>query len=345
MDYYLIKGHFHVVGYSPDGDSLMFEAAEPKEWEKIKTQFHKLFDEKLEESGGSVQLRLQGIDALETHYGPAKLAPPRELWGKSYEKAEQPSPGNYRQPADYGEQATLKLLSYLGVEDVEWGSAFGRKWIKKIKLLYDQEETYFTEKGKDKLEGFIVVNDMDRTGRPICWVFGGKTERRDGDHMTDEDLLEFVKQSVNYRLVANGLVYPYFFMTLSAKLRQPLIYAVLNAQRQKMKLWSADVSHGGIKLAKLTDLTDQYLIFPYIFRRIIKHQFKRQMEQYWDALSQKKAFQTDPNELFLDSFFEDTNPYLFLVKERDFIRLDRVVDIKDNILSLSTHPGNIVFLS
>lgn len=27
MVYYLTKGHFHVAGYSPDGDSLMFEAS------------------------------------------------------------------------------------------------------------------------------------------------------------------------------------------------------------------------------------------------------------------------------------------------------------------------------
>jgi len=134
-------------------------------------------------------------------------------------------------------------------------------------------------------------------------------------------------------------------MTLSAKLRQPLIDGVLNAQRQKMKLWSKDVTQSGIKLASLTDLTDQYLIFPYIFRRILKHQFKRQLEQYWDALSQKKAFQVNPNELFLDSFFDDTNPYLFLVEERGFVRLNQVIGIEGDILSLTTHPGNIVFLS
>ena len=130
MDYYLIKGSFHIVGYSPDGDSLVFEAANKRIWNKIVTQHREIFDQKLEDGKGSVQLRLQGIDALETHYGPSPIPTPKEYRGKSYSKAKKPKAGNYKQPAEYGDGSTAKLLEYLGVESVKWGSAFGKHWIK-----------------------------------------------------------------------------------------------------------------------------------------------------------------------------------------------------------------------
>ncbi len=39
------------------------------------------------------------------------------------------------------------------------------------------------------------------------------------------------------------------------------------------------------------------------------------------------------------------NPYIFVVSERDFVRLDEVVTIKGNTLKLKRYPFDIVFLS
>ncbi|MEO0899483.1 MAG: hypothetical protein AAFY71_23945 [Bacteroidota bacterium] len=345
MDYYLIKGHFHLVGYSPDGDSLMFEASNPKQWDKIVTKHRATFEEKLEEKEGSCQLRLQGVDALETHYGPAMVPPPKEARGKEYAKAQKPKMNMFRQPVEYGEAATAKLMKYLGVSDVEWGTAFGKHWIKSLTYTNEEGPVSFDKKGEDRIEGYIVVNDMDRKGRPISWIFPGKTKERDGSKLTTDELLSMIKKSSNYRLVATGLVYPYFFMTLSAALRQPLIYAVLNAQRQKMNLWSQDKTEDGIRVDSVKGITEEHLVFPYLFRRMLKHQYRRQMEGYYEAVMKKKTYQADMDSLYLDSFFDDTNPYLFLIEERDFVRLDSVVQIRGNKMKLSTHPGNIVFFS
>ena len=76
MNYTLIKGSFHVVGQSPDGDSLKFRAANASLWDKIQTENRDLFIKNFKEAAGVVQLRLEGIDALEmastpepqTHY-------------------------------------------------------------------------------------------------------------------------------------------------------------------------------------------------------------------------------------------------------------------------------------
>ena len=35
MSFTLIKGTFHVVGYSPDGDSIRFKADNEKQWDKV----------------------------------------------------------------------------------------------------------------------------------------------------------------------------------------------------------------------------------------------------------------------------------------------------------------------
>lgn len=344
MDYFLIKGHFHVVGYSPDGDSLVFEANNPKHWERILSTHQDTFQEKLAAGEGSVQLRLQGIDALETHYRPSPLPTPSGMRGKKYSKATKPKPGNYQQPAEFGLEATHKLLSLLGVRSVAWRSRFGAKYINAVDVLEGKKTILYKEKGKDRIEGYVVVNDFDRKGRPISWVFGGKSSTRDGSKLDQSDLLEIVKQSANYRLVATGLVYPYFFMTLSAKLRAPLMYGMQNARRQKRKLWSFDQSEAGLELEGFSQLCEEVLLFPYLFRRMVKHQFRCQHADYWVAVDKQKAFEANAEDLYLDRFFEHSNPYIFLIKERDFRRLDDVVAIEERKLRLLTHPGNLVFL-
>src|SRR6476619_6538026 len=97
MDYTLIKGSFHVVGYSPDGDSLMFKADNQALWEKIINEDNQQrFREKLASPKdlGAVQLRLQGLDAPETHFKPSEGATPAQAGGKPV--------GDFRQPGDLG---------------------------------------------------------------------------------------------------------------------------------------------------------------------------------------------------------------------------------------------------
>lgn len=69
MPYLVVAGQFHLfykskrhVGSRPDGDSMWFRPTNPKQLksiEKRKVDYNK---------GGFVQLRFEGIDALELHY-------------------------------------------------------------------------------------------------------------------------------------------------------------------------------------------------------------------------------------------------------------------------------------
>jgi endonuclease YncB( thermonuclease family) len=72
MSFYVIKGTFHVEGYSPDGDSVRFKADNKEHWTKLSGRPAEL------NAKDHAQLRFEAIDTLETHYKgmhqPLKLA-------------------------------------------------------------------------------------------------------------------------------------------------------------------------------------------------------------------------------------------------------------------------------
>lgn len=93
MSFRVIKGTFHVVGYSPDGDSVRFKAFNPVNWflldgvkVKLNTKQH-------------AQLRFEAIDTLETHYE------------------------NQHQPLEFAEAAATRLFSLLGITNVVWNAS------------------------------------------------------------------------------------------------------------------------------------------------------------------------------------------------------------------------------
>ncbi|TPQ28202.1 nuclease [Bradyrhizobium guangdongense] len=90
MPFTLIKGQFRVVGLSPDGDSIRFLADDPALLNGL--------------PGGRpdphpkpfAQLRLEGIDALETHYAAR------------------------HQPTHWARAARDRLLEFAGIRNVQW---------------------------------------------------------------------------------------------------------------------------------------------------------------------------------------------------------------------------------
>ncbi|MCL1466707.1 thermonuclease family protein [Argonema galeatum] len=87
--YRLIRGNFAIIGKQPDGDSIRFVADNPKLYESL----HRAYRIKPSRDG-SVQLRLEAIDAPETHYG----------------KAAQP----------LGKEARDRLLDWIGFKSIEY---------------------------------------------------------------------------------------------------------------------------------------------------------------------------------------------------------------------------------
>lgn len=72
--YRQIKGTFVIIGKEPDGDSVRFIADNPKFYRSL----HRA-DRMKPSRDGSVQLRFEGIDAPELHYGSAAQPMGREV--------------------------------------------------------------------------------------------------------------------------------------------------------------------------------------------------------------------------------------------------------------------------
>ncbi|GER79815.1 MAG: hypothetical protein M5U11_14120 [Anaerolineales bacterium] len=86
----IIKGRFHVKGYQPDGDSIRFEADNPALWDAFQ------WDSASKKKAAKKQLRIEAIDALETHYE------------------------GYHQPRPFAIAALERLLKLLGIENVRY---------------------------------------------------------------------------------------------------------------------------------------------------------------------------------------------------------------------------------
>lgn len=96
MPFKIIKGTFHVKGYRPDGDSIRFKAHDDKNWKLLKGERLSINSKK------HVQLRIEAIDTLETHYA---------VTG-----------GEVHQPLKLAQSATQFLLNYLKVSEQHDGS-------------------------------------------------------------------------------------------------------------------------------------------------------------------------------------------------------------------------------
>lgn len=90
MPFVVIKGTFHVEGYSPDGDSIRFRADDKELWSKLSGRPAEL------NARDHAQLRFEAIDTLETHYL------------------------NMHQPLKFATHALERMLEGLGITDVEW---------------------------------------------------------------------------------------------------------------------------------------------------------------------------------------------------------------------------------
>ncbi len=176
----IIKGHYRIAGASPDGDSVRFYPDDPTVWE------HAGIAVKANSTGG-VQLRLDAIDALETHYTPPH------------------APTQWRQPTELGDGASAALLDLLGFTDVA-----------------RDDRGYVTSATPDQTRGHILTRFADAYGRAVAMVYpGGRRGRATDGSSIYLDVPE-LRRSVNWQLLDAGWVYPTFYSKLYVDLREDL---------------------------------------------------------------------------------------------------------------------------
>ncbi len=352
MNYVLIKGIYYVVGYSPDGDSIKFKAANPVHWQLINSEFGDEFAQNFAADGGVIQLRLQGVDALETHYSAPKPIVPADLKGKTSATLTEPPYMSLSQPAAMAKGAAEYFMKFLGITEVKWRNSPRGSYITEARMTVGTASAVVKEKGKDGVPGFIVTGDIEKNGRPISWVFPGDIAIKDGSVINNDQLAEIANKSANYELLRSGMIYPLYYMTLAGKLRRKLDAAVLEAQTNAKKpgattanIWQLDRSTMGVTLATLKAITDDNVVYPDLFRRILRHYQIVQMNAYWTALRSGAASVTPPTGFELSKLFDGANPYVFVISDQDFVRLADVFEINGDSLRMKKSPADLVFLS
>jgi endonuclease YncB( thermonuclease family) len=158
----LIRGAFVIVGKEPDGDSVRFIADNPALYQQLRNAH------RIRLSGdGSVQLRFEGVDAPEVHYGEA--AQPR------------------------GPQAREALLEWIGFTGIEFAPV--------------PNENRVTAATPASVRGAILSKAAEANGRPVSFVAleGAVSGRADGAWVRlTPQLLE---RTLNFRLLQEGMAY------------------------------------------------------------------------------------------------------------------------------------------
>lgn len=229
MPFTLIKGTYHVLNYSPDGDSIRFMPTNPALIRTLSGPAPKI------NARGHVQLRIEAMDTLETHYSP-------------------PSGGGaLNQPLGLAHAARTALIDFVKITNVVW-SQNGNTVVS----------------ATDGTPGYVLARSVEKYGRPIAFVFAGNAPEADGASvMLDEQRM---KQSFNYQALAQGLAYPTYYKGLFFDLRTALTSAVVQARKQKLGVHRDDVtSTTGVIVSSLSVITTDRPILPKLFRRMSEY--------------------------------------------------------------------------
>ncbi|MEU3462683.1 nuclease [Streptomyces sp. NPDC006733] len=225
MPMLVIEGTYRITGARPDGDSIRFYPADPAQWDLVGGR-HRV----QRNAAGGAQLRLDAIDALETHYVPAHG---REL----------------HQPAPYADLAAAELLSWLGFSGV----------------ARDGHGTVSAAEPA-RLPGYLLTRGADLYGRCVALVGKGPAPGPSGERIRVESGL--LEETANFHQLAEGLAHPTYYRNLYVGLRQVLTAAVDGARGKGAGLWSLDVTQSGARITGLESITAECVIMPKLFRRL-----------------------------------------------------------------------------
>ena len=227
MPMLVIAGTFAIVHSEPDGNSVHFTATDASDWDLLRgTPVQR-------NAGGVAQLRLDAIDALETHY----TAPS--------------GGGRLHQPLALAHDAAARLLALLGFTDVTRSG-----------------ETV-TASTPASVPGYILTRTADKYGRCVSMIGPGDPPAASGSqlHVT----VEHLRATCNHGLLSEGLVYPTYYSLLYAELRNELTAATATARAAGTGVWAKDATQSGVTIESLATITDEAVILPKLFRRLAEY--------------------------------------------------------------------------
>jgi endonuclease YncB( thermonuclease family) len=275
MTYTLLHGDFVIrypdlpkSGPEPDGDTITFHPADQDAvralpWADRAPDFN---------GRGNIGIRLEAIDALETHF------PRGVMW---------------HQEKKGGEQARDALLHQLGFRNV----------------VFDGHRVH--DAHRDQLPGYVLANAIDPNGRVIGFIFPGgdelgpSTPLSDLKHGSSVKLgPELVDCSINATLLSDGLVFPAFYGTLSSTLREHLAAQSRAARSAGLGLWPRSTANPTRPAEGVNKKTIQELvIWPKLFRRTVAYfnEGYTTLDDFQEWLQEQGQGRDDDQILILDA--------------------------------------------
>jgi hypothetical protein len=226
MAFKLIRGKFVVKGKQPDGDSVRFAPDNLGLLMSLRGPKPTL------NPGDSVQLRLEAIDAMETHYNQGR----HDL---------------DHQPGRAAKPARMFLLDALGIKNVVWDA---------------EERTVLS--ADDGTPGYILSRTFEQNRRPVSFVYAGASSEPDGASIFLDP--QRLKTSINYKSLLAGHVYPTYYEGMFASLRPTLDEATTLARKASAadSVWAIDRTRSGLTIPPFANLTDTFGLLPKLFRRL-----------------------------------------------------------------------------
>lgn len=115
--------------------------------------------------------------------------------------------------------------------------------------------------------GYILARMTDdKSGRPICFAFAGKTIRKDGSEIFLDSAL--LRDSVNCQQAKAGFAYPLYYNTLFASFRQEFNLAIKFAKKKGWGYWPQDKTQQGVIVKDHDALKTISPIWPKLWRRL-----------------------------------------------------------------------------
>jgi hypothetical protein len=276
MPFTLIRGTYHVQGYEPDGDSVRFGADNEQNWQKLAGTVQL-------NARGHAQLRLEGIDTLETHFN------------------------GEHQPMGLAQKALDFLLHELGIAAAVFDP-----------LMLN------TVEAEDATPGYVVSREAEKFGRPVAFAFAGVPPEADGSSLflTPARL----RDSLNFKSVAEGLAYPTYYAGLFPDLRAELTSATLAARQALREIWADDLTNAGFAVPNLSAITDQHVILPKLFRRLVE--FLR------------GGGTLDRFKVFLEAKAEE----IVILSTGHFTHFDTIIEVHNDTVRMTELPENVMFV-
>ncbi|WP_242053426.1 thermonuclease family protein [Nostoc parmelioides] len=242
---------------------------------------------------GGAQLRLDSIDTLETHF---------QVGGGGL--------GTQHQPLELAGAAANELLKFLG-----------------FKKITRNANEVVTAAEPEAVPGFIVTKFADVYGRSVAFAFKGTSDVEDGSEVYLDKSL--IKKSVNYHMLNKGLAYPTFYSKLYPDIRKELTIAAEKARKEQKGVWEVDKTNEGFVLEDLETITDNVVIFPKLFRRLLGYLAINDGSAELDGFS---------------DYLKSRSDRIIILPDGHVTGFHYVVKVEKQKIQLTVQPEDLIFL-